>query len=168
MAMSHPPTAHLGSRTKTGRQIDAVMEASRVLVAVIARSIAETDPALTVPQMRVLTIVNRDGPLNLNAVARALGVHPSNATRTCNRLVEAGLLDRRDNPADRRNIVLTLTPEGRALWTGVMDHRRRAIEQVVRRLAPGERDQLAAGLTAFARAAEEPLEEETGVLGLPH
>lgn len=166
--MNHSSTARDGSRTKSGRQVDAVMDASRVLVAVIARSIAETEPALTVPQMRVLTIVNKDEPLNLNAVARALGVHPSNATRTCNRLVEAGLLDRRDNPADRRNVVLTLTPEGRALWASVMDHRRRAIEQVVRRLTAGERDQLAAGLSAFARAAEETLEEESGELGLPH
>jgi DNA-binding MarR family transcriptional regulator len=166
--MSPSPGTPLGSRTKTGRQIDVVMDASRVLVAVIARSIAETDPALTMPQMRLLTIVDRDGPLNLNAVAHALGVHPSNATRTCNRLVEAGLLDRRDDPSDRRNVVLTLTPEGHGVWKGVMDHRRRAIEQVVRRLTPTERDQLAVGLTAFARAAEQTLEEETEVLAWPH
>jgi DNA-binding MarR family transcriptional regulator len=158
----------LGSRTKTGRQVEAVMEASRVLVAVIAQSIAAADQTLTLPQMRVLTIVSRQGPLNLNAVAQSLGVHPSNATRTCNRLVEAGLLDRRDNPEDRRNVVLTLTPEGRDLWEGVMDHRRRSIEQVVRRLTPKEREQLAAGLTAFAAVAERTLEEETSILGWPH
>ena len=144
------------------------MDASRVLVAVIAKSIAETDPTLSLPQMRVLTIVRRHGPLNLNAVAQGLGVHPSNATRTCNRLVEAGLLDRRDNPDDRRNVVLTLTPEGRTLWDGVMDHRRRAIERVVRRLSADEREQLASGLTAFARVAEGTLEEETSILGWPH
>ena len=143
------------------------MDASRVLAAVIAQSIASADPSLTLPQMRVLTIVSRQGPLNLNAVAQSLGVHPSNATRTCNRLVEAGLLDRRDNPEDRRNVVLTLTPEGHALWEGVMNHRRRSIEEVVRRLTADEREQLAAGLTAFARVAEQTFEEETSVLG-PH
>jgi DNA-binding MarR family transcriptional regulator len=158
----------MGSRTKTGRQVDAIMDASRMLVAVIAQSIAVTDPGLTLPQMRVLTIVSRNGPLNLNAVARHLGVHPSNATRTCNRLVEAGLLDRRDNPDDRRNVVLTLTPAGRKVWDGVMDHRRRAIERVVRRLTPDEREQLAAGLSAFARVAEQTFEEETSILGWPH
>ena len=158
----------LGSRSKTGRQVESVMDASRVLVAMIAQSIATTDPGLTLPQMRVLTIVSRQGPLNLNAVAQSLGVHPSNATRTCNRLVEAGLLDRRDNPEDRRNIVLTLTPQGRDLWEGVMDHRRRSIEGVVRRLTPKEREQLADGLTAFARVAEKTFEEETSILGWPH
>jgi len=167
--MSPPPAdAAAGPRTKTARQVETVMDASRVLVAVIARSIAETNPSLTLPQMRVLTIVSRDGPLNLNAVARGLGVHPSNATRTCNRLVQAGLLDRRDNPDDRRNVVLTLTPEGRAVWEGVMDRRRQAIEQVVRRLSANEREQLAGGLTAFARVAEQTLEEETSILGWPH
>jgi DNA-binding MarR family transcriptional regulator len=158
----------VGSRTKTGRQVEAVMDASRVLVAVIAQSIAAADPALTMPQMRVLTIVSRQGPMNLNAVAQSLGVHPSNATRTCNRLVAAGLLDRRDDPEDRRNVVLTLTPDGRALWEGLMEHRRRSIEQVVRRLTPHERDQLAVGLTAFARVAEKTFEEETSILGWPH
>jgi DNA-binding MarR family transcriptional regulator len=118
--------------------------------------------------MRVLTIVSRHGPLNLNAVAESLGVHPSNATRTCNRLVEAGLLDRRDDPEDRRNVVLTLTPEGRDLWESVMNHRRQSIENVVRRLTPNEREQLATGLTAFARIAERTFDEETSILGWPH
>jgi len=43
------------------------------------------------------------GPLNLRSVADGLGVHPSNTTRTCDRLVATGLLTRRDDPADRRN-----------------------------------------------------------------
>lgn len=167
--MSRPPAeARLGQHTKTGRQVDAVMDASRVLVAVIARSLAEMDPALTMPQMRVLTIVSQHGPLNLNAVAQQLGVHPSNATRTCNRLVQAGLLDRRDNPDDRRNVILTLTPDGRELWEGIMEHRRGAIETVVRRLTASERAQLAAGMTAFAHAGQQTLAEETTFFGWPH
>jgi DNA-binding MarR family transcriptional regulator len=45
-------------------------------------------------------------------VAGALDVNPSNASRTCDRLMKAGLLDRRESPDDRRNVTLTLTEAG--------------------------------------------------------
>src|SRR3954470_22338495 len=85
-------------------EVEAAMAATRVLVALSARSIAGLDGRITLPQFRVLVMVASTGPVNLGAVARALGVHPSNATRACDRLVTAGLLDRRDDPDDRRNL----------------------------------------------------------------
>ncbi|MGI8721983.1 MAG: MarR family transcriptional regulator [Geodermatophilaceae bacterium] len=57
-------------------------------------------------------------------MAEAPGVHASNATRTVDRLVVAGLIDRRDSPADRRQLELTLTSKGRDLVESVMSHRR--------------------------------------------
>ena len=65
------------------------MDAAGVLIGLAAQSLAEAEVSITVPQLRVLVTVSRNGPLNLNAVAAMLGVHPSNATRTCQRLVEA-------------------------------------------------------------------------------
>ena len=82
------------------QQIDAVMRASRVLVSVVARSLAEVEDIVTLPQFRVLVMIAGDGPQNLGSVAAALGVHPSNATRLCERLVVAGLVDRGDDPQD--------------------------------------------------------------------
>ena len=85
-----------------------------------------------------------------------MGVHPSNATRACDRLVAAGLLDRRDNPADRRHLLLTLTDAGRELVDGVMDRRRVAIGQILQRMPPEDRAQLATVLTGSPRPAENP------------
>jgi len=141
-------------RTKIDKQVDTVMEGTRVLVAVIAQSMAEADQSLTVPQMRVLTIISRYGPMNLSEVASHLGVHPSNATRICNRLVEIGLVDRKEDPDDRRRLVLSLTAAGSRLWNGLTDRRRQSIELVVRKMAPSERAELAAGMAAMSQAAE--------------
>ena len=70
--------------------VEATMLATRALVAISARSLAAVDDVVTTPQLRVLVMIASRGQLNLGAVARGLGVHPSNATRACDRLVGAG------------------------------------------------------------------------------
>lgn len=150
------------------RQVDAVMAAARVLVAVAATSIAEVEDTVSVPQLRVLVMLATQGPLNLVAVAEALGVHPSNATRTVERLVVAGLVDRRDVPTDRRNVSLTLTAKGRMLVDSVFEHRRAAIERVIRRMPESKRRALPAALENFADAAGEVLEQHAGDMQWTH
>lgn len=109
-----------------------MLRASRALVGIAAASLAGIDEVVAVPQLRVLVMVCTRGPLNLAAVAADLAVNPSNASRTCDRLLHAGLLDRRESPIDRRHITLTLTPGGRRLVEKVTKRRRTAIERVLR------------------------------------
>jgi len=146
---------HEHTDAPTTEQVDAVMLATRVLVAVSARSIAAIEDQVTLPQFRVLVMIASRGPLNLRSVADGLGVHPSNTTRTCDRLVAAGLLTRRDDPADRRNLVLELTGAGHQLVADVTRDRRDTIAAVLTGMHPASRDMLAAALTAFAAAGNE-------------
>jgi len=69
--------------------VEAVMAAARVLVAVSAQSVTAVEDIVTLPQLRVLVMVASRTAPNLNAVANGMGVHPSNATRTVDRLVSA-------------------------------------------------------------------------------
>lgn len=142
------------------------MRAARVFVAVIAQSVAEVEHLVTSPQLRVLVFIDTHGPQNLGAVAADLGVHPSNATRTCERLVAAGLLDRTDNPADRRYLLLELSLQGRALVAQVMEHRRAAIAAVLNRMPAEMRRGMGPALDAFAHAAGEFPVDESFTLGL--
>ncbi len=148
-------------------QIDAVSRATRALVGIAAASIASVDDNVTVPQWRVLVMVDTRGPLNLAAVAAGLDVNPSNASRICDRLTRAGLLDRQDSPDDRRNITLSLTAAGRRLVNKVTRHRRTAITRVLRGMAPDDRNMLATALDRFAAAAGEPLAYEAATLIWP-
>ncbi len=116
------------------------MDASRVLVALIAESVAEVDGDVTPTQLRILVLVERSPGTNLSAIAEALDVHPSNATRAVDRLVRAGFVARTESARDRRNLELSLTDEGDALLHRVMEHRRRAFERVLRQMGPDERD----------------------------
>ena len=71
------------------------------------------------------------------------------------RLVAAGLLDRSDDPADRRNLLLQVTPAGRALVRDVMQRRRDAIAEILAQMSPEQRHQFADGSAAFAAAGDE-------------
>jgi DNA-binding MarR family transcriptional regulator len=147
-------------RTPVGRvapeHIDAVMRASRAFVGIAAASIAAVDDVVTVPQLRVLVMVSTRGPLNMLAVAEALDVSPSNASRICDRLMKAGLLDRREDAEDRRHVTLSLTGDGRALVNRVTKHRRSAVRRVLRKMSLAERARLTQALNEFADAAGEP------------
>ena len=67
--------------------VDAVLRASRVLVAVAVRSLAEVDDDVTLPQYRALVVLASRGPQRPTELADALAVHPSTITRLCDRLV---------------------------------------------------------------------------------
>jgi DNA-binding MarR family transcriptional regulator len=132
--------------------VEAVMAGTQVLGALIAESLAVAERHVSMPQLRVLLLAAREAPLNLTAVAEDLGVHPSNATRTCDRLVKAGLLNRRTSEVDRRHLDLTLTAAGRRLVNRVMTHRRKRIRQLLTTLSPEDRSALARSLSALAAA----------------
>jgi len=146
---------HFSADVSLAEEVDAVMRTSRVLVGVIAASVEEVGSTVTVPQLRVLVMAADHAPLTLGAVAEGLGVHPSNATRTCDRLVSTGLLDRRDDPSDRRQLQLTLTRKGQRMVESVLEHRRAAIERVMAKMAPASAARLGTALRDFLVAAEQ-------------
>src|SRR3954451_14839452 len=133
----------------------ALMRASTVITAIVVRSLTSATPQITVVQARVLVIVWGLGTANVNAVAEGLGVNASNASRTCDRLVKAGLLTREQHDGDRRNVVLQLSEDGQRLIDSVMHQRCTELDKVASRLSTGQQTQLRRALEAFNAAAEE-------------
>ena len=132
----------------------ALMRASTVITAVVVRSLNAVTPPLTVVQARVLVIVWTLGTANVNAVADGLGANPSNASRTCDRLVRAGLLTREQSAEDRRNVVLRLSPKGQALVDEVMHRRCTELDAIASRLSPRQQTQLRRSVQAVVAAAD--------------
>ena len=134
---------------------DALLTASRLLVGMSARSIALVDETITIPQFRTLVILSTRDAINLATLAGLLDVAPSTTGRMVDRLVTAGLIDRRPHPDSRRELVVTLTGRGREIVDAVTARRREEIARVVARMAPAERRGLVRALTAFTRAGGE-------------
>lgn len=135
----------------------AVLTASRLLVAVSARSLAEVEERVTLPQFRMLVVLSTRGATKLVALADLLQVAPSTAMRMVDRLIAAGLADRQTNPENRRETLLQLTGEGRRTVEAVTARRRVEITTIVERLAPQQRAALINALAAFNEAGGEPL-----------
>lgn len=133
--------------------LTTVLTTSRIIVASVVRSLASVSSSVSVPQLRVLVMLSAAAPLNLTAVAQRLGVNASNASRTCDRLVKAELVDRQVDPHDRRHVSLALTRNGRRLVADVMDHRRNLLALVVGAMPAQRQQELAASLEAFNSTA---------------
>jgi DNA-binding MarR family transcriptional regulator len=70
---------------------------------------------LTGAQADALAVIEQAGSLSLKDLGDLLIAEAGHPSRLVDRLVEAGLVERRPAEDDRRRIVLTLTPEGRKL-----------------------------------------------------
>lgn len=142
-------------RGSTARHLETLMSAAPVFGAITAESIAQAGEGVTLPQLRVLVLASQPGHLNATGVAEALDIHLSSASRICDRLVQAGLLHRRDLPRDRRHVELTLTADGERLLATLHDHRREVFGRILRRMDATERAALTQALGAFLAAAKE-------------
>lgn len=136
------------------RAIDTFLAASRALVGVSARSLAGAGD-VTLPQYRALVIIAGRGQVTVSQLADRLDIHPSTATRLCDRLVRKDLLRRAERDVDRREIALALAPAGRRLVEQVARRRRRDLLAIARRMAPDDLERAVVGLSAFAEAAGE-------------
>jgi DNA-binding MarR family transcriptional regulator len=137
------------------QHVETLLSAARIFGAITAESIAQVGEGVTLPQLRVLVLASQPGHLNATGVAEALDVHLSSASRICDRLVQAGLLARRDLPRDRRHVELTLTPAGERLLETLNEHRRDVFSRILRRMDAAERDALSQALSGFVTAAKE-------------
>ncbi|MGD0053871.1 MAG: MarR family transcriptional regulator [Acidimicrobiales bacterium] len=144
----------------TDSVIDAVLSASRVLVAVAARSLSDIGEEVTLTQYRTLVVLASRGPQNLVGLAEAAAVTPATATRMCDRLVKKKLVVRQSERDDRRQVRLALTKKGLELVNTVTDRRRREIEVILRAIDPAEQTVLVQALGQFASAAGEVPEQD--------
>jgi DNA-binding MarR family transcriptional regulator len=135
---------------------DALLTASRLLMGISARSIAQVDETITTAQFRTLVILSNRGPINLATLASLLGVQPSATGRMVDRLVASGLIDRLPHPTSRRELLAALTKRGREIVRRVTAYRRAEIAAIVEQMPVADRQGLVRALTSFTAAGGEP------------
>lgn len=139
--------------------VDAVLSASRVLVAVAARSLAAVADEVTLPQYRALVVLASRGPQKVAGLAGHLDVTPATATRMCDRLVRKRLITRTHERGDRRSVRVDLSARGRSLVDEVSERRRREITELLRSVPPSSRGELVRALGLLRDAAGEVPEQ---------
>jgi len=117
----------------------------------------EASLRLSLQQLRALRVVERSPGVNLTGLAERLDMGSPTASRLCDRLEAAGLLERALHPHNRREVRLSLTPHGHHVLADIAAQRARALGEALGAMAPPERAALLQGLRAFL-AIQDPWE----------
>ncbi len=104
-------------------------------------------------QLAALYAIDGTETLTVADLAEQIGRSPSATSRLVSALEQRGLVERREEVADRRQRTLEITPAGRSLLAQIDGARAEQFLSVVRPLPPAERALVAMGVAALSSRA---------------
>ena len=110
---------------------------------------------LSMPQFGAMMHLYHHGSCGVSDVGGHMETTSAAASQLVDRLVNQGLVERREDPRDRRARTLSLTQSGRALVESGMKESYRWLEERVSGLSEDSRKAIAAALPALIEAARE-------------
>lgn len=151
------PDPGLSDTDDSDQLVDALLSLVRASAALAARSLAGLQPEVTLPQYRILAMLDSKGPQRVADVATELKVRAPAASRMCDRLERRHLLIRRTGFRDRREVHLHLTLPGAQLLAEITNRQRTALASVAAALPAASPDILVGALRSLAAAADDLL-----------
>lgn len=139
-------------------QAHTVAAELRALIGKLRRRLRKTlvVEGLTLSQLPVLGLLDREGPATVSELARAEHVRPQSMGVTVAAMQAAGLLIGTPDPGDGRRTLLTLTPLARELIRSTRAAREDWLFHAIRdRFNAGEQDALARGIALLKRLADD-------------
>jgi DNA-binding MarR family transcriptional regulator len=134
---------------------DEVVAVTEALMQLLADSHApeflEID--ITMPQAKLLYLLGAAGELHMSSIVARLGVSLSTVSGLVDRLVDHGLATRRDDPSDRRQVVVGLTAAGSQFIDRFRELNARQMRELLSVLDDGDLSLLRDALAALERAA---------------
>ena len=115
---------------------------------------------LTTARAHLLWTLHHGGPAKQRDLATALGHSPRNVTTLVDELVAAGHVVRRDHPADRRAVLVELTPRAVELVEAMAASHIKLAGQLFGHLNPRDRDEFESHLTGVAERLAALVEAE--------
>lgn len=108
---------------------------------------------ITIPEWRVLVHLAHSGKVSVRDIEARVAMEKYEVSRAAKRLREAGLIERRENPDDRRLVILSLTAQGRRVMADLLPVAQAHQEALEERLGAAFRD-LETGLEALLKATD--------------
>ena len=108
---------------------------------------------LSVPQFGVLLMLHHRERCGVSEIAGDMDITSPAASQLVERLVQQGLVERREDPRDRRARALSLSETGRRLVELGTAERYRWVERLAAVLTPSERSSVAAAIPVLEAAA---------------
>lgn len=119
---------------------------------VFARAVG--DLGLTPSHAEILAVLDEFGPMSLRDLGEMIVCEASAPSRIVDTLVRRGLVERTNDPADRRAIIISLTDAARAKLPALREIERQMDHATTDQLTPEQRTMLAAVLRGFLAGTE--------------
>jgi len=113
------------------------------------------DSGLTLPQMSTLFHLHHGSSCGVSDVGELLGVTNAAASQMVDRLVQYELIERTEDPVDRRMKQLKLTFKGRAIVQESIEARKRWMAKLTTAITPDEQVSIITALTILTNAAHD-------------
>src|SRR5512136_2537545 len=111
------------------------------------------ETGLSFSQINILMRLLHGGDAGVSEIGGQLGVTNAAASQAVERLVQMGLIERTEDPQDRRAKKLALTPKGRALIERGIEIRSQWVEGLTQALTPEQQSMIISALTLLTAAA---------------
>ena len=108
---------------------------------------------LSMPQFGILMNLHYRQTCGVSDISDRMEISPAAASQLVEKLVQSGLLERIEDPTDRRAKLLSLSPRGLALIESGLEARSNWVDELTAALTPDEYDTVAAALSSLTRAA---------------
>ncbi len=95
---------------------------------------------LTIAEANAIYAIGPDEPKTMKQIAETLGVAVSTPTRTIDRLLEKGFVNRAVGEKDRRQLLIELTPKGKKLLEDIDKENLEITRKMLKGLSDGEID----------------------------
>ena len=110
---------------------------------------------LSMPQFGLLMQMHHKGDCGMSEVSERFDITPAAASQLVDKLVQGGLVQRVEDPHDRRAKLLNLTDQGRELVQQGIQERYRWVDELGSKLSAEERGKVAEALTLLTEKAKE-------------
>jgi DNA-binding MarR family transcriptional regulator len=110
---------------------------------------------LSMPQFSMMMQMYHRGACGMSEVSERFEITPAAASQLVDKLVHSGLIQREEDPHDRRAKLLNLNDKGRELIQRGIEERYRWVDELAGKLTVEERVQISEALDIMTRAAQE-------------
>ncbi len=131
--------------TDRGSIAQMILETTPLVRRTITAKLRRDGISQPLPQLQVLALL-AERPRNLSELAELQGVTLASMSNTVSRLADEGLVSRRQLPEDRRQVILGLTPQGKAAREAARTKAEAMVNDLLAFLSSEEQNTLMAGL----------------------
>lgn len=110
---------------------------------------------LSMPQFSLLMQMHYKGACGMSEVSERFEITPAAASQLVDKLVQNGLIQREEDPNDRRAKLLNLTVKGNELIQRGIEERYRWVDELSAKLTAEERAHVSGAFNIMTRAAQD-------------